>query len=323
MRLIRNRPEWTDGAYTGRGVAVTVGNFDGVHRGHRELLRTCRELAGEGLDAAAMTFEPLPAAHFRPQSAPPRLTTVYQKLDLLRRAGMDLAWMVRFDDRFAGLSAHDFARTVLAVRLRARYVVVGEDFRFGRAQQGDVPLLRGLGDECGFEVVTVPAVTCDGERISSSAVRERLAAGDFAGAERLLGRPFRMEGHVVRGKALGRALGYPTANLRIRAEPAPLQGVLAVYARIAGGPWLPGVANLGRRPVVDGRTALLEVHFFDFDEDIYGERLDVQFVAKLRDESNFDGLDALVAQMKRDEHEARAILARAEPPVADRNSPTG
>jgi len=315
MRLIRNRPEWTDGSFVERGTVVAVGNFDGVHRGHQALVRRCRELAGDTLAAAVMTFEPLPAAFFRPQAAPARLTTVYQKLGLLRDAGVDVAWMVRFDGRFAGLSATEFARTVLAGRLRARYVVVGEDFRFGKGQQGDVDLLRALQPECGFEVVTVPAVTCDGERISSSGIRERVAAADFAGAARFLGRPFRMEGHVVRGQALGRKLGYPTANLRIRAEPSPLTGVLAVHARIGGGPWLPGVANLGRRPVVNGRTTLLEVHFFDFDADIYGQRLDVQFVAKLRDESNFGGLEALVEQMKQDEHEARTILAATEPPA--------
>jgi len=315
MRVIRNRPEWTGGSFARRPTAVAVGNFDGVHRGHQALIRTSRELAGAELDAAVMTFEPLPAAHFRPQAAPARLTTVYQKLDLLRRAGVDLAWMVRFDRRFAGLSADAFVRDVLTGRLRARYVVVGEDFRFGRGQEGDVDVLRRLQAACGFEVVTVPAVTYEGERISSSGIRARLAAADFVGAAAFLGRPFRMEGHVVRGQRLGRKLGYPTANLRIRAEPSPLHGVMAVHARIAGGPWLPGVANLGRRPVVNGRTALLEVHFFDFDEDIYGQRLDVQFVAKLRDEQDFDGLDALVTQMKGDEREARAILAQTEPPA--------
>jgi riboflavin kinase / FMN adenylyltransferase len=315
MRVIRNRPEWTGGSFAKRPTAVAVGNFDGVHRGHQALIRKSRELAGAGLDAAVMTFEPLPAAFFRPEAAPARLTTVYQKLRLLHDAGVDLTWMVRFDERFASLSAEAFVRTVLAERLRARYVVVGEDFRFGKGQQGDVDLLRRLQSARGFEVVTVPAVTCDGERISSSGIRDRLAAADFDGARRFLGRPFRMEGHVVRGQRLGRKLGYPTANLRIRAEPSPLLGVLAVYARVAGGPWLPGVANLGRRPVVNGRTALLEVHFFDFDEDIYGQRLDVQFVAKLRDEQDFDGLDALVEKMKGDEREARAILAETEPPA--------
>ncbi|MEJ2384169.1 MAG: bifunctional riboflavin kinase/FAD synthetase [Xanthomonadales bacterium] len=315
MRVIRNRPEWTGGSFARRATAVAIGNFDGVHLGHQALIQKSRELAVSGLDSAVMTFEPLPAAFFRPQAAPARLTTVYRKLDLLRCAGVDLTWMVRFDGRFAGLSADEFVRDVLTERLRARYVVVGEDFHFGRQQQGDVALLRRMQSECGFEVVTVPAVTRDGERISSSGIRARLAEADFAGAERFLGRPFRMEGHVVRGQQLGRRLGYPTANLRIRAEPSPLHGVLAVYARIAGGAWLPAVANLGRRPVVGGRNALLEVHFFDFDADIYGQRLDVQFVAKLRDEQDFDGLDALVEKMKGDERDARMILAETEPPA--------
>lgn len=180
---------------------------------------------------------------------------------------------------------------------------------------GDVAFLEDLGKELGFNVVTVGAITHDGERISSSGVRERLVAGNFQAAADWLGRPFRMEGHVVRGAALGRKLGYPTANLRIRSQPSPLGGVLAVYSRIGSRPWLPAVANLGRRPVVGGKTALLEVHFFDFDEDIYGQRLDVQFVAKLRNETNFDSLDALVEQMKLDEQEAREILAETPVPA--------
>lgn len=308
MRVIRNRPEWTTGSYLEQGSVVAIGNFDGLHRGHLALIDTCRRLAADAVPIAVVTFEPLPLAFFRPEMAPPRLTTVYQKLGILKSLGVDLTWMIRFGHKFANYSALEFAQIVLAERLSTRHVVVGEDFHFGRGQEGDVSSLRRFGYELGFNVETVPAVTLEGERISSSGVRSRLGSGDFKGAEQWLGRPFRMEGHVVRGKALGRKLGYPTANLRIRSEPSPLGGVLAVYSRINGGPWLPAVANLGWRPVVRGKTALLEVHFFDFDEDIYGQRLDVQFVAKLRDEMNFDGLDALVEQMKKDELQARAIL---------------
>jgi riboflavin kinase/FMN adenylyltransferase len=293
---------------------VAIGNFDGVHRGHLAVIDRCRQLAAAGQALAMVTFEPLPQAFFRPEQAPARLTTVYQKLQLLRAAGVDVTWLMRFDRRFAGLTAREFVEQVLVGGLAARQVVVGADFRFGRGREGDVTSLAALGDEFGFGVHVEPAVLCDGERISSSGIRRHLAASEFDTAAALLGRPFRMEGHVVRGAALGRQLGYPTANLRIRAEPSPLGGVLAAFARVAAGSWLPAVTNLGRRPAVGGREPLLEVHFFDLDQDLYGQRLEVQFVAKLRDELNFGNLAALVAQMQRDEDAARACLAMAEPP---------
>lgn len=314
MRVIRNRPEWSDGAnFPGRSV-VAIGNFDGVHLGHLALVKRSKALAGDETSVAVVSFEPLPQAFFRPAHPPARLTTVYQKLGLLDSAGVDIAWLMRFDESLAAMRAQAFAEMVLAGKLRAQAVIVGEDFRFGRNQEGDVQVLRSLGRDLGFVVETVPAVCCNGERISSSGIRTKLATGDFASAAEWLGRPFRMEGHVIRGAGLGRKLGYPTANLAIRAEPSPVVGVLAAYSRIAGGPWLPAVTNLGRRPAVEGREPLLEVHFFDFDQDIYGQRLEVQFVAKLRDELNFGSLDELVAQMKEDEREARRRLAAAGSP---------
>ena len=314
MRVIRNRPEWGDRAFSPANSVVAIGNFDGVHLGHRALIDRCKALAGPGDLAAVLTFEPLPLTFFRPEIAPARLSTVYQKLDLLQSAGIDLTWMMRFDEKLAGLTARAFVETALVDRMQAKAVVVGEDFRFGRGKNGDVSLLRKLGREFGFEVEAVPDVMCRGERISSSIIRSRLAEGDFESAAEFLGRPFRMEGHVCRGAGLGRKLGYPTANLAIRAEPSPLGGVLAAFSRVAGGPWLPSVTNLGRRPAVGGKEPLLEVHFFDFDEDIYGQRLEVQFVAKLRDELDFDTLDELVGQMKRDEQRARELLAVADRP---------
>ena len=315
MQLSRNRPAWNRGSLSPRGSAVAIGNFDGLHRGHAALVAACLERAGGALDVAVVTFEPLPQAWFRPERAPSRLTTVYQKLDVLRSLGVDLAWLMRFDSALAGLSAREFAEQVLRDGLSARQVVVGEDFRFGRGREGDVKLLRELGPGLGFEVASVAAVMCDGQRISSSGIRALLAEGDFATAARWLGRPFRMEGHVVRGARLGRSLGYPTANLRIRARPSPVAGVLAAFARTADGPWLPAVTNLGRRPAVGGTEPLLEVHFFDFDRDLYGQRLEVQFVAKLRDELNFRRIEDLVEQMQRDEQAARTILASAASPA--------
>jgi riboflavin kinase/FMN adenylyltransferase len=314
MRVIRNRPEWGDGVYAPGRSVVAIGNFDGVHLGHRALIELSRTLAGAGESVAVVTFEPLPQAFFQPGNAPARLSTVYQKLDLLKSLGVDISWMIRFDSEFAALSARKFTEQVLVRKLNARCVVIGDDFRFGRGQEGDVALLRELGAELGFEVETVPAVLCDGERISSSAIRTKLADGNFSSAADWLGRPFRMEGHVIHGASLGRKLGYPTANLRIRAEPSPLGGVFAAFSRVHTGPWLPTVTNLGRRPAVGGKEPLLEVHFFDFDKDLYGQRLEVQFVAKLRDESNFENLDDLVEQMNRDEQKARQCLASVNRP---------
>jgi riboflavin kinase/FMN adenylyltransferase len=334
MRVIRNRPGPASGVeragrYAPGGSVVAIGNFDGLHLGHQALIGRCQRLAqrdaasamssgaGRRRAVAVLTFEPLPQAFFRPQQAPARLSTVYQKLLGLRALGVDIAWLTRFDAQFAGLSARDFVERALVADLGAAFVVVGEDFRFGRGREGDVTLLRELGAGFGFAVQVEPAVHRDGERISSSGIRAHLVAGEFAAAAECLGRPFRMEGRVIRGARLGRQLGYPTANLRIRAEPSPVGGVLAAFARSAGGEWRPAVTNLGRRPAVGGKEPLLEVHFFDFDGDLYGQRLEVQFVAKLRDEQGFERIEDLVEQMKRDEQTARAVLAGARAPDND------
>jgi riboflavin kinase/FMN adenylyltransferase len=221
---------------------------------------------------------------------------------------------MRFGKDLASLSAREFVRQVLHADMHAKRVVVGEDFRFGRGREGTVAMLKQFGAEMGFAVETVAAVECGDQRISSSRIRQQLAAGDFQSAAECLGRPFRMEGRVVRGANLGKKLGYPTANLRIRARPSPLQGVFAVYSRCAGDRWRAGVSNLGWRPAVGGKEPLLEVHFFDFDQDLYGQRLEVQFVAKLRDELDFERIDDLVVQMKNDEAQARSCLAHRSMP---------
>lgn len=314
MRVVRNRPGQVDRALAQGRTVVTVGNFDSVHLGHRALIDRCREMADAEDAVAVVTFEPLPEAFFRPELAPARLSTVHQKLGLLGSLGVDLTWLMRFDRALASLTAEEFVAEVLVRCLAARSVVIGHDFRFGRGRAGDLELLAKLGSRSGFKVHTVQAVMNNGERISSSGIRAKLAAGDFTTAEQWLGRPFRMEGHVVRGAGLGRKLGYPTANLRIRSAPSPLGGVFAAFSRVAGGEWMPAVTNLGRRPAVGGSEPLLEVHFFDLDQDLYGQRLEVQFVAKLRDERDFDGIEKLIAQMQRDEQEARACLARAVRP---------
>ena len=315
MRLIRNKPgQIRTGDEGRRRCVVAIGNFDGLHRGHQALIDRCRLESGSHGDIAVMSFEPLPMAFFRPQHAPARLSTVYQKLSLMDQAGVDVVWLMRFGSELAGMSAMEFVRKALHEDLRARHVVVGEDFRFGRGREGDVAMLRELGKAHDIEVSTVDAVEESGQRISSSGIRVLLSSGDFSGAASWLGRPFTMEGHVVRGARLGRKLGFPTANLRIRAHPSPLHGIFAVWARVDGGDWRPGVSNLGWRPVVNGKEPLLEVHFFDFNQEIYGKRLEVQFVAKLRDELNFESMDDLVEQMNKDAAQARACLTATKMP---------
>lgn len=292
---------------------VTIGNFDGVHLGHTGLVKRCLELRGPGQTAALVTFEPLPLAFFRPGEAPARLTSREQKASLLEAAGMDLVWVMRFNQALAGMPADEFADKVLAEGLAATTVVVGSDFRFGRNREGDVERLRELGTQLGFAVQLVDDVLLDGERVSSSAIRKALAAGDFERAARFLGRPFTMRGTVVEGSHLGRKLGYPTANMPLEAAPSPLHGIYAVRARVveAGG-WMDGIANLGYRPAVGGSDFLVEVHIFDREIDLYGRSLEVAFAGKVRDEADFDDLGGLVEQMKADEIVARRMLKSTE-----------
>lgn len=296
-----------------RGLApasvVTIGNFDGLHLGHQALIRRCLESRLPGEVTAVVTFEPLPQAFLRPQQAPPRIYGAQRKLDLLREAGVELAWVMRFDRELASMPAATFAESVLAAGLGARRVLVGPDFRFGHRREGDVPLLANLGRRLGFVVEPADEVCLDGERVSSTLIRKLLAAGNFARAERCLGRPYVLRGQVIRGRQLGRELGYPTANLVPEATPCPLSGVFAVRARATGdAQWLPAVASLGVRPAVGGSEFLVEVHIFDFDGDLYQRELEVWFIEKVRDEQDFPGMDELVAQMKNDEQRVRAIL---------------
>ena len=309
MRIVRNRPP-TGPLSTGS--AVTIGNFDGVHRGHRALIERCREHAGGRRDVAVVTFEPLPIAHFRPHEAPARLSSPAGRLRQLDHAGADIAWVLRFDEALARVAPEAFAEQVLAESLVARTVVVGEDFRFGHRRAGDVATLRRLGEALGFDVDTVEAVCVDGQRVSSTRIREALAAGDMTRAEALLGRPFTMSGRVRRGDGRGRDFGYPTANLPVRQHPCPVHGVFAVRARVEGGPWRDGVASVGTRPTVGGRDWVLEVHLFGVDENLYGRRMQVAFVEKLRDEHRFDDVETMVRQMHDDAAAARAALKTTE-----------
>jgi len=293
-----------------RGSVIAVGAFDGLHRGHQALLNQVHERAQAlGCSPAVVSFEPLPRAFFSPAPVP-RLSSVREKLRGFAAAGMEHTLLLRFNRALTAMPAEAFVQRVLIERLAAREVWVGGDFRFGHKRGGDVALLERMGAQLGFSACIMPAIQLDGTRVSASRVRALLAAGEFAEAEPLLGRPFVIEGKVEYGNQLGRALGYPTANIHLSQRVSPVQGIFAVRVGLGEGEcsW-PGVASLGVRPTVNEvAEPLLEVHLFDFEGDLYGQRMAVQFVAKLRDEQKFDGLEPLKAQMALDSRRARELL---------------
>jgi riboflavin kinase / FMN adenylyltransferase len=292
------------------GTVLAIGAFDGLHRGHAALLERVHARArGLGMEPSVVTFEPLPRAFFA--HAPlPRLSSLREKLEGLAAAGIERLLLLRFNAGLAAMDAQDFVRDVIVARMGARELWVGADFRFGHRRAGDVELLRTMGGKFGFRVRVLEAVaTKGGERVSASRVRNALARGDFGHAAGLLGRPFTIGGRVVRGNRLGHRLGYPTANVRLGSRVSPVGGIFA--ARVRGVDPLPAaaVASLGVRPTIAGNgETLLEAHLFDFDGDLYGRRIDVEFVGKLRDEEKFASLDDLKAQMDRDALAARDML---------------
>jgi len=289
--------------------AIAIGSFDGVHRGHAEILaRVRREAAQRGIESAVLTFEPLPREFFAPAQAPARLSSLGEKLCEFHRHGIEAAFVQRFEAGFAALDPEAFARR-LRERHGARFVLAGEDFRFGARRAGDAAMLRALGEKLGFEVHVQPAVDEGGERISSTRVREALARGDFAAAEGLLGRPYAITGRVMHGEKRGRTLGFPTANIRLARPKPALTGVFAVKCLGAATRGLEGVASLGYNPAVrSGGPATLEVFLFDFQGDLYGRRLSIEFLKKLRDEAHFASLDALASQIQRDCDAARGFF---------------
>jgi riboflavin kinase/FMN adenylyltransferase len=289
--------------------AVAIGNFDGVHLGHGALLERLGAVAREfSLPPTILTFEPHPREFFSPASAPARLTTLREKLELLAESGIEQAMVCRFNASFAALTADQFIERVLVRGLRLRHLIIGDDFRFGKGRAGDFALLQAAGSEHGFAVEAMGSVTVDGERVSSSGVRTALAGGEMEHAARLLGRPYVIDGQVAHGDKIGRQLGFATANIRIKHNPLPMTGVFAVQVGGLGDQTLPGVANLGIRPTVGGTRPLLEVHLFDFDRDIYGAHISVRFVHKLRNEQRFPNFDALKAQIAADAAAARAFF---------------
>jgi riboflavin kinase / FMN adenylyltransferase len=292
-----------------RGGVVTIGNYDGVHRGHQQMLATVRQRACElGVPATVVTFEPTPREYFEGAAAPARLMRLREKVEALPLYGVDRVVVLRFDLRMQGMAAPEFVDRLLVRGLGARHIVIGHDFQFARRREGTVATLREAGARHGFAVEEIDQFLVDGERVSSSLVREALGRGDLVRAERLLGRPYRMAGRVRRGQQLGRKLGYPTANLALHRKVVPLWGIFAVRVSGAGLVNHPAVVSLGTRPTINGTDPLLEVHAFDFDGDLYGRYLDVDFVQRLRDEKRFESLDALVEQMHRDAAQARQVL---------------
>ena len=289
---------------------LTIGNFDGIHLGHRALLKRLTDAAkAENLLPTAITFEPHPREYFAPDSAPARLSTLREKLEMIADEGVEAAYVGHFNARFAALSAEDFIERILVGCLRVKHLIIGDDFRFGAGRRGDFAMLRQSGERFGFAVDAMGCVMLDAERASSSAVRDALAAGRMEHAARLLGRSYSIDGRVVHGEKMGRQLGFATANIRIKHDRPPLTGVFAVEVHgLPDGPHH-GVANLGIRPSANQvARPLLEIHLFDFARDIYGAHLNVRFVHKIRDEARFPNLEALKAQIMRDADAARKFF---------------
>ena len=293
--------------------AVTIGNFDGVHVGHQAMLAHLQSVARtRNLPTCVLSFEPHPREFFAPEQAPTRLSSLREKADYLRELGIDRLHVFRFDALFAALTAAEFIQRVLVDTLHADYVLVGDDFRYGAQRTGDVALLAHSGPNLSFDAEALPTVQLDGERASSTAVRNALAVGDLAHAARLLGRPYSISGRIMHGDKLGRELGYPTANVQLKHNRPPLSGIFAVTVSGIHDQPLPGVASLGVRPTMKdaGAAPVLEVHLFDFNTDIYGRRVRVDFLHKLRDEAKYPDLPTLVTQIGRDVEDAKHYLAK-------------
>ena len=298
-----------------RGCVATIGNFDGVHAGHLAVLRALKARGAEhGLPSVLVTFEPQPLEYFRPAEAPARLTRPREKLELLRDAGVDRVLVLRFDQDLAMMQAEQFIRQVLIDGLGIRHLYVGDDFRFGRNRVGDFAMLKAFGREHGFAVECLETVGDSCGRISSTRIREALAAGDLKTAACCLGRGYRMSGRVEHGHKRGRTIGFPTMNVGMARLRSPLRGVFAVQVDgLEDGP-LNGVANIGNRPTLQGDDRfVLEVHLFDFDREVYGQQVSVHFIERIRDERKFPSFDELREQILRDAAQAREILNNYQP----------
>ncbi len=292
-----------------KGCVISIGNFDGVHLGHQQIFRQLTEKATElKLPSVVLTFEPQPPEYFSKEVAPSRLTRFREKFQALRQFSIDYLFYLRFDAAMVALSAEDFVKKILVNELNVRYLVVGDDFRFGYRRQGDFALLENMGEKLGFQVVQMNCFDMDQQRISSTRIRRALIQGDLTTAENLLGRPYRISGRVAHGDKLGRTLGFPTANIHLHRKTTPLSGIYAVEVFGLKKEPVIGAASIGTRPTVGGKQYLLEIHLLDFSEDIYGHYVDVDFKYKLREELHFESLETLKQQIKKDVADVRQLM---------------
>jgi riboflavin kinase/FMN adenylyltransferase len=293
-----------------RGCVATIGNFDGVHIGHQAVFSALQSRArAEGLPATVITFEPQPLEFFRPDQAPARLTRLREKIEAIAACGIDRVLLIRLNRAFAAIEAQAFVRETLVQKLGIHHLFVGDDFRFGRGRGGDFELLRSMGETHGFGVESLGTVACDGERVSSTRIREALQRGDLEHAAHCLGRRYRICGRVAHGHKRGRTIGFPTMNVPLLRRSTPLRGVFAVEVHGLDAGVRPGVANIGNRPTLEGDDRfLLEVHLFGVDADLYGRQVEVDFVERIRDEHKFESFDALRMQIQRDVVRAQRIL---------------
>lgn len=320
MQLIRGLHNLaTYSAQFAQGCVLTIGNFDGVHLGHQQVLNALhQEAMRRQLPSVVMMFEPLPIEFFSPEKAPVRLMNLREKLQAFDQTEIDFVMCVRFNAGFANLPAGEFVEKVLLEGLNLRHLIVGDDFHFGRARQGNFAFLESKGKNAGFSVAKMPTHSLQGKRVSSTRVRSELAKPDLIAVQALMGRSFSFNGRVIHGQKLGRTIGFPTLNLNPKRIAMPAQGVFAVEVLgIAETPW-PAVANLGLRPTVDGIRPSIEVHLFDWDEELYGRHIDVVLRHFIRPEMKFNGLDELKVQIQQDAQQARNFFNESFARVGDK-----
>jgi len=297
------------------GCVASVGNFDGMHLGHQAVLRQLLDASRRfGLPSTVMIFEPQPAEYFHPAAQPPRLTALREKIMLLSEFGADRVCVMRFDERFAAQTAEEFATATLVEGFGIRELIIGDDFKFGSARGGDYFALQEFGKIYGFTVKRTQSYIINGERVSSTAVRERLIDGDLPGANAFLGHRYFIAGRIVHGQHRGRSIGFPTINLRLNRLRAPLNGIYAAYVRGLRDALLPAVAYVGSRPIIEDPTYVVEAHILDFDESCYGRHVAVEFVEKVRDDFPFESFEDLRRQIDDDCTVARQILASLAAP---------
>lgn len=307
MELIRG---WHNVRPSHRGCVLTIGNFDGVHRGHQALLQRLLVVSQQlNLPTQVITFEPQPNEYFQRQQKIARLMRLREKLQALDEVGIDRLFVGYFNQAFAQVSAEEFVVDYLVGRLGVKHIIVGDDFRFGHRRQGDINLLIELGQQYGFTAEPMPTFELDGERVSSSLIRTVLESGDLNRAEQLLGHRYSLSGRVAHGDKIGREIGFPTANIHLHRLFTPVHGIFAVRVYGVGSVPIDGAANVGSRPTVGGNKIILEVHLFDFNQDIYGRHVQVEFIKKLRDEEKFSTVEAMRVQIIEDVNLARAVLA--------------